>query len=78
MNDLPSYQTSDLLETAYLLVSDARLLSAKRDGARVIFTFSDRPTCEGLTMNLTLGRAMVDASEFFDAIRKAKRIVHTI
>jgi len=80
MNENETYQTSDFLEIAYLITNDSRILGARREGNsdRVLFTFANWVSCEKQINSLLLGDDNVSASRFLGAIKKARKIIHSV
>ena len=74
-----TYETYDFLEVCYLIAKDVKIVSANRDSQmdKVRFEFNDRKTCEKMVKDLTLGNDDVSAGRFMEAIRKARKVIHT-
>jgi len=70
------YVTSDFPTIAFLLAHGARLVGVRRQGRRVEFTFADKEQCQSLAQKLLIGDDQVSADRYYQAVKKAKKIIH--
>ena len=70
------YSTKDLAVASLLLASKVKLTQIKNEDDVCWFVFSDGATCQRLADSFWRNQAMVNAREFYNAIRTLKDIIY--
>ena len=69
------YSTKDLAVASLLLASEVKLTQIKDEDNVCWFVFSDGATCKHLADSFWRNQAMVNAREFYNAMRTLKDII---
>lgn len=75
MDTTDNHITSDLAEASLLIASGRKLIQIKNENGRFWFTFSDKLTCQKLADSFWRKEAMVNAQEFYSAMRMLKDMI---
>lgn len=74
MQPSDAFETVDIWEASFLRAHGANLAGKRRNAARVVFLFGDRPTCEKLALAF-MNNAAVPIGSLKTAYRDLKRVV---
>lgn len=70
-----TFRTCDVATAAYLIYQHCVILKTEMSGRKVFFHFLDPQLCEDLAQKVRLGKALVNALDYSNAIKNVKQIV---
>jgi len=73
----PTFESVDFYSSAYLIAAGQRLQNAYKQGSQTVFIFDDCPEVHNLLNNYFARQAEVNASDYAQAIRNLKGVVHS-
>jgi len=70
-----NFLTKDIFLASFLITNSKKLIGLKPEGRVFWFVFSDKDSCEQITMKFWNGEGMVSARAFVDAYRNLKDMI---
>ena len=73
----PTFESVDFYSSAYLIAVGQKLQDSYKRGSQTVFIFEDSAQIQNLLNNYFARQAEVNASDFAQAIRNLKGVVHS-